>query len=137
MHGGHQDIVIKSPTPNAEMVVKSYKGQEIYSGPVGSVSLQRDGQYTIVVTADGFKERKLTVSKSMTGWAFGNLIWILPIFWGVGIAVDAMSGGLWTLSPEEATIALREDAPVQKASPAPAPEAGEPPIPPPAAAAEQ
>lgn len=109
VNGGHQDVSVHSPTPNAEMVVKSYKGREVYSGPTGKVSLSRDDQYTITVTAPGFKERKLTVTKSMSGWTFGNLVWILPILWGVGIAVDAASGGLWKLSPEETTVSLKPE----------------------------
>src|SRR5262245_54619962 len=96
--GGRQDVTIQSPTPDAEVSIKSFKGREIFSGPLpAKVRLHREDQYTLTVTAPGHKEQKTTITKSMSGWAFGNLIWVLPILWGVGIAVDAASGALWTL----------------------------------------
>ncbi len=106
VNGGRQPVAVQSSTPGAEMVVKSFKGPEVYSGPVGPLTLSRDDQYWVTVTAAGYKERKFTITKSMSGWAFGNLIMIIPILWGVGIAVDAFSGGLWTLAPDKHTIAL-------------------------------
>lgn len=104
--GGKQDIEIRSPAPDAEVLVKSFKGRDVYQGPPGKMSLAREDSYTVTVTAPGYRERKVTITKSMSGWAFGNLIWIIPILWGVGIAVDASSGALWTLGDSEIDVPL-------------------------------
>lgn len=122
--GGRQNVTITSPTPNAEMSIRSFKGREVYSGPLpAKVRLQREDQYTVTITAPGHKEQKATITKSMSGWAFGNLIWIIPILWGVGIAVDAASGALWSLEPEDMAFRLVQipppPPPPQPASPEP------------------
>lgn len=117
INGSKQDIAIRSPMPDAEVTVKSFKGRDVYQGPPGLVSLAREDSYTVTVTAPGYRERKVTITKSMSGWTFGNLVWILPILWGVGIAVDASSGGLWTLGDSELDIPLV----VAPIAPAPAP----------------
>lgn len=104
--GGRQDVTVSSSTPNAEVSIKSFNGNEVYNGPPSKVRLQREYGYTVVVTARGFKERKMTITKSLSGWAFGNLIWVIPILWGVGIAVDAASGALWSLDPDEIRVDL-------------------------------
>lgn len=128
VNGGNQKIEVASPVPDAEIVVKSFKGREVYAGPSpASLKVSRDDQYTIEVTAPGYKSQKQVISKSMSGWVFGNLIWILPPLWGVGLAVDAMSGGLWTLDPDRLTIGLVR-APAQVTPPP----AIEPPVPGPA-----
>ena len=94
------------PAEDAEVTIKSFRGPEVYVGPPGKMKLARDDSYWVTVTAPGYRERKVTITKSVSGWMFGNLVWILPILWGVGIGVDAMSGGLWTLGDDEIDVAL-------------------------------
>ncbi len=117
MNGGKQTVDIRSNAYDAEVTVKSDKGPDAYQGPAGKVQLARGEQYTVTVKAAGFRERKVRITHSTSGWMFGNVVWILPIFWGIGVAVDAMSGGLWTLGDDEVNIPLSREAP----APAPAP----------------
>lgn len=108
VNGGMQKLDVRSPTPNADIHIKSFKGDEIYSGPSpAKVEVSRKDQYTIEVSAPGYRPMRQVVWQNMSGWTIGNLIWILPIFWGVGIAVDAMTGGVWTLSPDSPDLNLR------------------------------
>jgi hypothetical protein len=117
--GGSQDIIIRSPAPDAEVTVKSFKGRDVYQGPPGTVKLAREDSYTVTVTAPGYRERKVTITKSISGWMFGNLIWVLPIFWGIGVAVDASSGGLWTLGDSEIDVPLTRQPAAPAAPPRP------------------
>lgn len=118
--GGKTTLEVHSPTPNAEITIKSFSGPEVYSGPSpAKVVVAKDQQYTVEVKADGYKPRKQAVTKSVSGWMFGNVIWVIPILWGVGIAVDAMSGALWTLDPETQTLALAKAPPTPPPAPAP------------------
>lgn len=126
MKGSSTDVTITSPTPGAEVSIRSKRNSadEVYSGPAPAKTEVRKGEeYTVIVSAPGYKPRTFTLEKGFQGWTVGNLIWILPIFWGVGVAVDAMDGAMWTLSPEHI------DAPLV-AAPAPPPT----PAPPPASA---
>jgi hypothetical protein len=111
INGGHQEIAFASSTPGAEMSIQSFKGREVYNGPTGTVRLARDEQYTVTIRAAGFRDRKLTITKSMSGWMFGNLALVLPILWGVGVAVDAASGGLWSLDAGETQVTLQPATP--------------------------
>lgn len=115
--GGRQDVTVTSSTPGAEVSIKSFNGNEVYNGPPSTVRLQREYGYTVIVRAKGFKERKTTITKSLSGWAFGNLIWIIPILWGVGIAIDAASGALWSLDPDDLKINLLPADPEPKPPP--------------------
>ncbi len=135
VNGGNQRVTIQSPVPDAEIHVKSFKGREVYSGPSPArLKVARDDQYTVEVMAPGYKPQKQVISKSMSGWTFGNLIWILPPLWGVGLAVDAMSGGLWTLDPDDLVIGLvraqqaapTTAAPASSSEPPPKPEEASP-----------
>jgi hypothetical protein len=120
MNGGSQTLEIRSPTPGAEVTVKSFKGRDTYQGPPGRVKLAREDSYTVTVSAPGHRERKVQIAKSMSGWMFGNLILIVPILWGVGVAVDASSGGLWTLGDDLDVPLLPVATPPAPAQPAPA-----------------
>lgn len=105
--GGRAELVVNSPTPDAEVSIKAFSGPEVYAGPApAKVKVSKSDQYTVIVSAPGYKTQRQVVSKSVSGWMFGNLIWVIPILWGVGIAVDAMSGALWSLDPDEMTIRL-------------------------------
>jgi hypothetical protein len=125
--GGTQEVVIRTPAPDAEIVVKSFKGRDVYQGPPGIVKLAREDSYVVTVAAPGYRERKITITKSISGWMFANLIWVIPILWGVGIAVDAASGGLWTLGDSEV------DVPLVRAPAPPTPARADEFIPPPVA----
>jgi len=108
--GGRTDLVVESPTPGAEVSIKAFSGPEVYAGPSPArVKVNKSDQYTVTVTAPGHKPQKQVVSKSISGWMFGNVVWIIPILWGVGIAIDAASGALWSLDPEDITIRLVEE----------------------------
>jgi hypothetical protein len=126
--GGRTDLEIASPTPGAEAVVKSFKGREVYAGPLpAKVRVQKSEQYVIIVTAKGFREQKLSVTQSLQGWTFGNLVLVIPVLWGVGVAVDAMSGALWTLDPETLSVRLVPEPAPAPAAPVPEPVVSSPP----------
>lgn len=41
--GGRQDVTITSPTPDAEVSIKNFKGREVFTGPLpATVRLQRE-----------------------------------------------------------------------------------------------
>lgn len=115
--GGRTTVTVTSPTPDAEIVVKSFKGPEVFRGPSPAVvTVHKEDQYAVEVSAPGYRLQRQVISKSISGWAFGNLIFILPPLWAVGIAVDAASGALWSLDPEELTMSLAKAPPLPPAT---------------------
>lgn len=133
--GGHTYLTVTSPTPDAEVHIRSTKHGDVYEGPApAKVEVSKKDEYLVTVTAPGHKDRKVSVTHGFQGWTVGNIILIIPVFWAVGIAVDAMSGAINTLDPTDLEIAL-----VKAAQPAPTPAPSQPatePVPPPIAPAE-
>jgi hypothetical protein len=51
----------------------------------------------VKLTLDGYQPFEATITRGTSGWVWGNIV-----FGGlIGLAVDAMSGGLYTLSPAQ------------------------------------
>jgi hypothetical protein len=107
MHGTSQDVGISStPTSAFVTVDNAAKGQTPFVA-----KLSRKDNHVIHITADGYAPADLTLTHSTSGWVWGNLL-----FGGiVGLAVDAITGGLYKLTPEQLNATLAK----QQASVAP------------------
>jgi hypothetical protein len=66
--------------------------------------LSRGDEHIIRIELPGYQRAELTITKSVSGWVWGN------IFFGglIGLAVDAITGGLYNLSPEQINAELRK-----------------------------
>jgi len=98
VHGTSQDIKFSStPTGASVWVDETDKGQT----PLVT-KLTRKQDHVIKIQMDGYQPFETTVTHSMSGWAWGNLL-----FGGlIGIAIDAISGGVYKLTPEEVAGSL-------------------------------
>jgi len=107
MHGTSQDVGISStPTSASVTVDNATKGETPFVA-----KLSRKDNHIIHIAADGFEPADLTLTRSTSGWVWGNLL-----FGGIiGLAVDAITGGLYKLSPEQLSATLTK----QQASVAP------------------
>jgi hypothetical protein len=98
MHGTHQDIGISSSPPGASVTIDN---MQYGTTPVFS-KLRRKDNHVVRVTLQGYQTTDLTLTSSVSGWIWGNVA-----FGGlVGLAVDAISGGMYKLSPSELSAAL-------------------------------
>jgi uncharacterized protein YceK len=107
MHGTSQDIGISSTPTNALVTVDNM--------PVGNTpvvaKLSRKDNHIVHIAVDGYSPADLTLTRSTSGWVWGNIV-----FGGlIGLAVDAISGGLYNLNPAQLSGQLAQ----QKASIAP------------------
>lgn len=102
MHGSSQDIGISSSPTNAEVSIDSLSaGHTPYIA-----KLSRRGNHIVRLTLPGYAPAELTVTRSVSGWVWGNLV-----FGGlIGLGVDAISGGLYKLSPEQLSGALAKES---------------------------
>jgi hypothetical protein len=98
IHGTRQDIGISSSPTGAAVTVDNQ---------VGAVTpyiakLSRKDNHIVKLTMDGYAPAELTLTRSVSGWVWGNLV-----FGGlVGLAVDAISGGMYKLNPPQLQAAL-------------------------------
>jgi len=98
MHGTSQDVGISSTPTSASVSIDNVtKGQTPFVA-----KLSRKDNHVIHIAADGFQPADLTLTRSVSGWVWGNLL-----FGGViGLAVDAITGGLYKLTPDQLSATL-------------------------------
>jgi hypothetical protein len=101
MHGTSQKVGISSSPSGAKVTIDNK--------PLGNTplfaDLKRDEEHVVTIEMAGYEKSQLTLTKSVSGWVWGNIV-----FGGfIGLAVDAISGGLYNLSPEQLNAELRNN----------------------------
>jgi hypothetical protein len=98
MHGTHQDVGITSAPTGAVVTID---GLQSGNTPV-IAKLTRKANHIVRVELPGYQPYDLTLTHSVSGWVWGNV----AIGGLIGLAVDAISGGMYKLSPEQLTASL-------------------------------
>ena len=107
-----QLVQVNSEPNGADFQVKDDSGKIVAQGktPQGVTLAKSDGSYfgkknyQITFTKDGFEPVTLPVKAGANGWYIaGNIVFGGLIGW---LAVDPFNGGMYTLSPKEASPAL-------------------------------
>jgi len=101
MHGTRQAIGISSHPSNAQIWVDhQYAGQT----PM-IVKMTRKDNHFVSIYLEGYQSYEIVFTRQLSGWVFGNII-----FGGViGLAVDAISGGIYRLTPEQVEAQMAAD----------------------------
>jgi hypothetical protein len=98
MHGTSQDIGISSSPTGAKVMIDNQQG----ANTPYVAKLSRKDNHIVKIDLDGYQPAELTLTKSVSGWVWGNIV-----FGGlIGLAVDAISGGLYNLTPEQLQATL-------------------------------
>lgn len=98
MHGTSQEIGIQSKPTGATVTIDN---KEYGTTPVVA-KLSRKDHHTVHLTLDGYQPFDATITRSTSGWVWGNIV-----FGGlIGLAVDAITGGLYKLKPEQVEAEL-------------------------------
>lgn len=100
MHGTTQKIGVSSSPTGASVIVDN---KPLGMTPVFA-DLKRGEEHIISIEAPGYQKAQLTVTKSVSGWVWGNIV----LGGLIGLAVDAITGGLYNLSPEQITAELKK-----------------------------
>ena len=107
--GDKQDIGINSE-PSGCRVRVFYEGREtvkleLDENTPTAVRIPRWAKHVrIRVDKEGYHPQQLTITRSINGWLFGNLL----IGGVIGIGIDFMSGAAYKLSPENVDFLLVE-----------------------------
>jgi uncharacterized protein YceK len=98
MHGTRQEIGVSSYPTGARVFVN---GSQVGMTPA-TLELKRNASQRIRLELDGYQPYEMSLTKSTSGWVWGNII-----FGGIiGLAVDAIDGALYKLSPEQISAQL-------------------------------
>lgn len=99
MHGGGSQTVGLASNPTGAAV--TIEGQK-YTTPA-RVDLKRNQNYTGIVEKEGYETASFTITKKISGWIWGNIV-----FGGIiGLVVDLAIGGAHNLAPENVTVDLK------------------------------
>jgi hypothetical protein len=99
MHGSRQQVAVSSTPSGAAVTVD---GQQMGKTPL-TADLSRKEKHLIKIDLQGYLPFEMYLTRKTSGWVWGNLI-----FGGLpGLAVDAITGGLYQLQPEQVTAAMR------------------------------
>lgn len=101
IHGTRQTIGISSNPSNAHVWV-----DQMYVGNTPLlVEMSRKDNHYVRIELDGYLPYEATFTRQVSGWIFGNVI-----FGGViGLAIDAISGGIYALTPEQIHAEMRNN----------------------------
>ncbi|WP_103029998.1 PEGA domain-containing protein [Salinibacter altiplanensis] len=98
--GTTTDVAVSSDPSEAEIEIN---GMDRGETPT-TLSLDSDRSYTMEISLDGYETESVQLRKSTSGWVAGNLL-----FGGLpGLIVDAATGGLYVLSPEQVNTSLEQ-----------------------------
>lgn len=100
MHGTTQDVGISSQ-PTGALI-------SINNKPYGSTpliaDLKRKDNHILKIEMEGYQPFETTLTRTVSGWVLGNIL-----FGGlIGLAVDAITGGLYNLTPDQVAAALNK-----------------------------
>ncbi len=99
MQGTTQKIGISSNPSGARVTIN---GNQLGSTPLFT-DLKRGDNHIVKIELDGYQPYEMTITKKISGWVWGNIV-----FGGlIGLAVDAISGGIYKLTPEQVMAELR------------------------------
>jgi hypothetical protein len=114
MSGRHADVTFYSNVPDACVVIRDKRGQQVLVTQAQSkVALKRNdriifpAQYTATFAAPGYQPVDVPIQSTVNPWVFGNIAFLHGGV--VGLVVDSATGAVW--SPKEETY-FQELAPI-------------------------
>jgi hypothetical protein len=110
IHGTHQDVGITSEPTGAAVTIDN-----LHSGNTPVIAkLTRKDNHIVRIELPGYQPIDLTLTRSVSGWVWGNI----AVGGLIGLAVDAIDGGMYKLSPDQlsATLSAGSRASVSKTS---------------------
>jgi hypothetical protein len=98
MQGTTQNVGISSSPSGAQV---SINGRQFGKTPV-IANLSRKDNHIVRIELEGYESFEATLTRQTSGWVWGNIL-----FGGIpGLIVDAISGGLYKLTPEQISASL-------------------------------
>jgi hypothetical protein len=102
IHGNHQDVGISSSPTNAAVKID---GVIVGNTPVNA-KLTRKDNHIVSIELLGYEPYQATLTRGVSGWVWGNIV----IGGLIGLAVDAISGGMYRLTPDQLHAEMRSQS---------------------------
>ena len=102
MHGTTQDVTVSSSPSQAEIIIDN----QTHGKTPLIAKLSTGDNHTIKINLPGYQPYETILTRSVSGWVWGNI----AVGGLIGLAVDAISGGLYNLTPEQVVGVLAPTA---------------------------
>jgi len=100
IHGTTEQVGVTSSPSGATVEIDNTK---IGETPL-TQELSRKDSHSVKVSMDGYESYEMIINRNTSGWVWGNIV-----FGGlIGLAVDATTGGMYKLNPNEINAQLKE-----------------------------
>jgi hypothetical protein len=100
MQGSRQEVSFGSTPSSAALTID---GNQVGSTPYAA-KLKRKDKHIVRIELAGYQPYELAMSRGTSGWVWGNIV-----FGGLpGLIVDAITGAMYKLKPEEVQAALAQ-----------------------------
>lgn len=99
--GRTQEIGVSSSPSGAKVFVN---GQEKGITPI-ALKLSRKDKHVIKIQLEGYKPYEVVLVRKINGWVLGNIL----IGGLIGLAVDAITGAIYKLEPDNISVKLERD----------------------------
>jgi hypothetical protein len=93
MNGTTQKIGIASSPSGATVKIND---EELGETPLFA-DLKRNKEHIVTIEMAGYETKDLVINKKVSGWVWGNIV----LGGLIGLAIDAVSGGIYQLTPEQ------------------------------------
>ena len=101
VNGTSQQVSITSTPIEAKVTIDD---KELGKTPM-IAKLKRKDNHIVKIELEGYKTEVITLDGETSGWFFGNCL-----FGGIiGMGIDALTGGMYRLEPEEIKQSLQKD----------------------------
>lgn len=104
INGSTQDVNVASTPTGAIIRVNGVQNAQTPA----MLALDRKSSHTIELDLNGYEPYVMQLKRSTSGWVWGNIV-----FGGlIGLVVDASTGGMYKLNPEQVAIQLERSGQV-------------------------
>ncbi len=76
----------------------------------GDIALSRKLSYVATIQKDGYAPASVRLKSGISWWLLGNVVWVHPIGWLIGVCVDVGNGSGYTLTPQTVQVSLTPQA---------------------------
>jgi hypothetical protein len=101
LRGTGHGIGIASQPPGASVVIDN----KDYGVTPVSAKLRRKENHRVVIQLEGYQPYEVVLTRQTSAWVFGNILFGIGA--PIGLAIDAISGGMYTLKPDQLDADLR------------------------------
>jgi hypothetical protein len=106
----HGTVSIRSEPSAADIIIRDNYGKEVFQGTTpADISLPKKvgffhgADYLVTISKNGCEPRSITVTRSISGWYWGNII--LGGLIGM-LIIDPATGAMWTLQKDLPIVRL-------------------------------